>query len=512
VKLVWHIARKDLRRFALPAAVWAVLIVAPTIALMVIEPGIGPHPPSSLDGWGRVMGIWLQILQGIQAVIALALAAALVLEDSVVETTAFWPTRPISGARLLGGKLLAAALLFCAAPVLALLPVWLAIGFDAIAVTAAASEFVSRFGTLVLFAITVAALVRNLATFLLCAFGLLAVYVASGLAPRPLWQDASMAVRQSREFLATIAIVPALLLAATHQFATRRSVRTWGMIAVVIAFLATVRSVWPWTVEMARTDSAAQTPRAGDHPGDVVAAPAFTQHQANSIPSLYGKTVWHADGFCVPLFARNPAGEVVMRSWDQIWQRTAGLRILGLEAAEQPLWWQLEAPFYFRRVRSSPVEFTGTLEVWSIRARILGETPVRVGAKLQHDATRVRILALLSHESRLDNIYLEERDSSRNTLDRLTVDGLRRDSGHERYIDAYFVVNRATQHAVEAWSHDIGATEINSVVRRFCELGFSWPESYGEPTLVKIRFERDHAFELPLEVRGISTRGLEQFR
>ncbi len=513
MKLVWHIARKDLRRFAIPVAVWLVLLLAPTIAQAVMTPGIGPHAQSSLDGWAKVTGIWLRMVEGVQLVIGFVLAGAVVLEDPVVDPNAFWPTRPISGARMLGGKLLAAAILFCAAPIAALLPVWLAVGFEISAIAAAAGDFVSRYGTLVLFAFMVAALVRNLAQFVVGALVLYVLFVATGLMVAPVWQTVSLAVRRSRELIVMASVAPAVLLIAGHQFITRRTWRTWGLVAAALLLCLAVRCAWPWDLENSVGRSVLAAPRVDDHASDVVAAPAFTQYQANSLASLVGKTAWHPDGFSVPVLARAPSGEIVMRSGGQMWQRIAGFRMLGIKTPDEPFLWHLTTmPFVFGHGTLTSPQFTGVLEVWSIRPRILGEMPVRVGAEMHHDAMHVRILALLSHESRLDNIYLEERDVRRETLRRWTEDWSRRDAGNERYIDVYFVENRGTQRAVDAWTGDIGLTEINSVVVRYCELGFSWPESHGEPTLVKIRFQRDHAFELPLEVRGVSARGIEQFR
>jgi hypothetical protein len=56
----------------------------------------------------------------------------------------------------------------------------------------------------------------------------------------------------------------------------------------------------------------------------------------------------------------------------------------------------------------------------------------------------------------------------------------------------------------------MGSLELNSLVICFRNLGVTWPHDLDGTTIVKIRFERDHAFELPLEVRGVSTRGWEQ--
>src|ERR1019366_679305 len=69
------------------------------------------------------------ILFGLRVAIGYLMIAALMFDDPLVGSTAFWPTRPISGPRLLVAKLLGCLLVFGLLPVLVTLPWWLYCGY-----------------------------------------------------------------------------------------------------------------------------------------------------------------------------------------------------------------------------------------------------------------------------------------------------------------------------------------------------------------------------------------------
>ena len=99
MKLTWHIVAKDLRRLQLPLALW--------VAVFLAEFAIGVR---LLYGSTLSFSTFLVyqetdlVLSGLKAAIGYLLVPALIFEDVLVDTTAFWPTRPISGARLLAAK------------------------------------------------------------------------------------------------------------------------------------------------------------------------------------------------------------------------------------------------------------------------------------------------------------------------------------------------------------------------------------------------------------------------
>jgi hypothetical protein len=193
-----------------------------------------------------------------------------------------------------------------------------------------------------------------------------------------------------------------------------------------------------------------------------------------------------------------------------MWEGGAGMRALGFQDSNEPLLWQLNTlGSSLAKTSADDLQFDGTVEVWSVRMTVLGQTAVRRGAEIQHDATRVRILDLVSNDNRLDDIYLEERDTRARVAGAWTSNWSQA-GGSERYIDRYFLVHGATKHAQPASTGDLGSIEMSSMVARFVDVRVSWPHDRGEATLVKVRFEPDHIFELPLRVRGVSSQGIEQ--
>jgi hypothetical protein len=114
MKLMLHIVRKDLRRLRWYLAAWLAVVAARyAIGYAVI--------------WGSVISgdtfRWLEVVVGAMGageVIAMFFVTALLVQgDALVGSRQFWLTRPISGWRLLGAKILGAVLLLLA-PALAL--------------------------------------------------------------------------------------------------------------------------------------------------------------------------------------------------------------------------------------------------------------------------------------------------------------------------------------------------------------------------------------------------------
>lgn len=124
MKLTWHIFLKDLRNLRAPLAFWLILLGAE-----VFCNGWALSPAGVDDGWFTRTGMFANLFAIANLVVSYLLIAGLVLEDPLVGTSMFWATRPISGARLLGAKLLGVVLLFGVVPSLVRLPLWLYCGF-----------------------------------------------------------------------------------------------------------------------------------------------------------------------------------------------------------------------------------------------------------------------------------------------------------------------------------------------------------------------------------------------
>lgn len=160
MRLAWHIVTKDARRLWLPLALWGVLLTLQNAT----EWRLSHWPAAEADGVERLKGLAL-MLKFLGYFVGYILAAAVIREDPPHGSTAFWMTRPLSGARLLGAKLLGCAVLLGALPYAFMLPWWLA-ATDLDQVLPAARELLGWRAVTVAPAIVVAALTESAGSFL----------------------------------------------------------------------------------------------------------------------------------------------------------------------------------------------------------------------------------------------------------------------------------------------------------------------------------------------------------
>lgn len=135
MKQILQLVNKDFRRLRSRLALWVMCLAAKYF--------VG----ACLIWWGTLDSASFGVLQGalvalVGADIALTLLLTvfLVQEDSVVGTTAFWLTRPISRSRMLAAKVLGAFSFLVVPAVVVAVPWWLLCGFDASQVAAAALD------------------------------------------------------------------------------------------------------------------------------------------------------------------------------------------------------------------------------------------------------------------------------------------------------------------------------------------------------------------------------------
>lgn len=243
MNLIWHITRKDLRRFWIPVGLVCVVTV--------MRFGVG-HALLRADApeaeWFVRVGLYSDVLRGLALVVVYLLAAAVVQADSLAGP-AFWQTRPISRLQLLSGKVLSLGLMFGALPVLVALPWWLACGFGAREVGPAAVAVLGIHAGVVLLALPWAVVTDGFGRFLLYSLvaAVAAITCFFDLAANvPGAQPVSDGAGATRLLLMIAVGALASLGVAIHQFATRRTWRSIVMIAVGgAALLATARwSKW----------------------------------------------------------------------------------------------------------------------------------------------------------------------------------------------------------------------------------------------------------------------------
>lgn len=169
MSLTWHIVRKDLRRIAIPAGVWLAAIVAGTVWFARTSITAG-----NVEWRVGALGWMANVMQTIQWLFAAVLSAVVVHEDVVPGTHALWLTRPLRASQLFLAKTLTLSLVFVVAPVLVLLPVWLGHGFAWQEVAIASAQTGGPLLFVVIVALALASLTRNLRQFCLAFAALVA--------------------------------------------------------------------------------------------------------------------------------------------------------------------------------------------------------------------------------------------------------------------------------------------------------------------------------------------------
>ncbi len=249
MNLTWHIVKKDLRCLRWPLALWTLLIATKLgvgVALLTADGTEGLSWFSRMDALTKVLA-WLE---GISFV----LVAALIQEDMLVGTSAFWVTRPISGARLLRAKLLGIGLIFGVLPVLVTLPWWLGCGYGLREIAWAALETVGIGAVFVLLGLLWAVVTDGLGRFLMWTLvSLVAIptsAVTVGYYVSRLHPSLSGELIGTRVGVEVVIAVLGILIVVVHQFLTRNLWRSIAVIGASSGLIVAVGLWWPWTLGM----------------------------------------------------------------------------------------------------------------------------------------------------------------------------------------------------------------------------------------------------------------------
>lgn len=243
MKLIWHIARKDFRhlRFYL-AGWWGLLIVAPIVVPIDFRLDMGSI-----------------FLIGILKIVLLALiVSSLVHSDSVVGSTSFWLSRPVSARQLLVGKALFLAETLIFPTLLVEVVILLFNGVTARDILASIPEIL--FYTLLAIAILMmlAALTRSLLEML--AFGLVCVVVMTVFAyviavvgdsifgkSMPIDPMARMTLQSSKWIGFFLCLMVMAVIMVCVQYLTRRS--NVNVIVTLLALFPCIllsMNLWTW--------------------------------------------------------------------------------------------------------------------------------------------------------------------------------------------------------------------------------------------------------------------------
>jgi len=246
MNLTWHIVKKDLRALKWPLLLWIALIVAKLGVGVVLLNADGTE---GLDWFNKMSGL-AQVLSAIEFV-SFVLTAAIIQQDLLVGTTAFWMTRPISGARLLRAKLICIGLVFIVAPVLVTLPWWLGCHYGISEIGWAVIETVAAQAIAVLLGLLWSVVTDGFARFLmwtlvtLFATPMLTAIIAY-YASRHLGSFQPELV-STRFLLVLLLSIGGIFVVVVHQFLTRNIGRSIAIIAGTVGLIVLTGAFWPWS-------------------------------------------------------------------------------------------------------------------------------------------------------------------------------------------------------------------------------------------------------------------------
>lgn len=249
MNLTWHIVKKDLRALKWPFLLWALVIVAKLAVGVMLLTADGTE---EAEWFTRMSGL-SQVLASFECV-NFVLAAAVIQQDLLVGTRAFWVTRPISGGRLLRAKLLTLLLVFGLLPLIVTLPWWLGCGFGLREIGWAVVETSTIHLVCVLLGILWAVVTDGFGRFLMWTLvTLFAVPTLTGTITYYLWRgrarwDSDLLVE--RWAVGSVFAIVAILVVVAHQYLTRRTVRSIGLIAAATSVVIAIGVFWPWRIKL----------------------------------------------------------------------------------------------------------------------------------------------------------------------------------------------------------------------------------------------------------------------
>lgn len=233
MKLVLHLIRRDAKLWGWTIALWAAFGVCAMVMEVSDPPETSPYFP--LKAFSLTA----------QALLACALIAWIVQEDSARDPLAFWRSRPIHPGALLAAKLILLGSLFVITPAAALIVVRL-ISSGQIGGAGTFLNLGIFLSAAVLAGAALAACTKNLGQYLLigvtCAVAqnhlsaLIGVYANVG----------GRNLADSRVVISALAIAVFSVVALLLQYHYRRTGYVFGVVALTVVGSALIRSFWMW--------------------------------------------------------------------------------------------------------------------------------------------------------------------------------------------------------------------------------------------------------------------------
>jgi len=247
MNLTWHIIKKDLRALRWPLLLWTLLIIMKLVAGAMLLTADGTEDPQ----WFKRLESLAMVFAGLET-LSVILVAALVQQDLLVGSSAFWVTRPISGGRLLRAKLAAIGLIFILWPLVVTLPWWLACGYGPRDLAGAAMETASIHLIVVLVGLLWAVVTDGYSRFILWALITLAavpvVLLSIGMYRLTFSTNVADDVLWARSGLVIACALSGITTVVVHQFLTRRTARSIGIIVTTLVLMLVLGLWWPWSL------------------------------------------------------------------------------------------------------------------------------------------------------------------------------------------------------------------------------------------------------------------------
>lgn len=507
---LWTLVGKDCRRLAWPVGFWLACVGAAAVWFRHASPGADPSAPPDVVGWLAVTRIWAQMTAGVQYLLGFLLAGACVIEDPVVGADAFWMTRPIGRWRLLGAKFITLLLLFVVAPV--------AVSSLAAGGASGASllDLGVTFGSSALAAFVIGSVSRSLAQFLL---GVVAVVVG--------WFVASMAMALAFDFsrvpssqrsdppyfipgLVAVGCVAAILI---HQYGTRRTGRSRGLLAGAVILLTGVSVAAPFlpeadgtlkrwaredvAVTMAVKSASIRANRWGVEEQSYVQA----NLELTVAPTKLPNGLYVAPGFGfgdITTDTHETVGMGLERGGQ--WGREAAREFVLKSDPSAMSWWLFGTNR--RLLERSPTEarMVGRVGLWLVRPRLLGEFRPERGAGITGSSS-LRVLSADVSDGWDRVLVVEERDSTA-----ITTFSRAHEPGESRlldrsWVDVFILLNRAQRRADVLNPTDMGSAALNNRLTSFRRLHLpeirSGEEWRRDAVIAKVRLELVGSTVLP---------------
>ena len=235
MSLILHLVRKDFYRSRLILGIWYLILILTVVTNakrgQVLE-GLDPawEIPTVAEYRVGVLLMVTQLLNLVDAVMRAAIVAKLVHEDSLVGSTAFWLSRPVSGGRLLASKAILVVLAMVVPPIVMQLAVRNQVGSSSLTMTEVFVLPVLTTAFLMMLAVLTPSLTRMAALGTIMAGVAIVGFLGLSWFAMPLAEDFAYedALRTLPPWGPLLTVCIAVIC---HQYLTRRTKRS-----LVIAF------------------------------------------------------------------------------------------------------------------------------------------------------------------------------------------------------------------------------------------------------------------------------------